>query len=45
MKIINEAVDRVRRAEQKEHPELVRSRYIWLKNPDKLTKNQKKPNK
>ena len=40
MKIINEAVDRVRRAEQKEHPELVRSRYIWLKNPDKLTKNQ-----
>jgi len=40
MKIINEAVDRVRRAEQKEHPELVHSRYIWLKNPDKLTKKQ-----
>ena len=40
MKIINDAVDRVRKEEQKEHPELVRSRYIWLKNPDKLTQKQ-----
>ena len=40
MKIVNEAVDKVRRAEQKEHPELARSRYAWLKNPQNLTKNQ-----
>lgn len=32
MKIINEAVDEVRRQEQKERPELARTRYIWLKN-------------
>ena len=40
MKVVNEAVDHVRRAEQKLHPELVRSRYIWLKNPRNLTKRQ-----
>jgi len=40
MKIINEAVDQVRREEQKEHPELARSRYAWLKNPQNLTKKQ-----
>lgn len=40
MKVVNEAVDKVRREEQKEHPELVRSRYAWLKNPQNLTKKQ-----
>ena len=40
MKIINEAVDEVRRAEQKEHPVLARSRYLWLKNPNNLNANQ-----
>jgi transposase len=40
MKVINEAVDQVRREEQKSHPELVRSRYLWLKNPQNLTKKQ-----
>jgi transposase len=40
MKIINEAVDEVRRAEQKERPELYKTRYIWLKNPEKLKKRQ-----
>ena len=40
MKVINEAVDQVRREEQKEHPELSRSRYVWLKNPQNLTKKQ-----
>lgn len=40
MKVINEAVDQVRREEQKKHPELTRSRYIWLKNPCNLTKKQ-----
>ena len=40
MKIINNAVDEVRRQEQKNHLELKKTRYIWLKNPDKLKKNQ-----
>jgi transposase len=37
MKIINQAVDEVRRQEQRARPELKRSRYIWLKNKDNLT--------
>ena len=40
MKIINEGVDEVRRQEQKERPELSKTRYIWLKNKDNLTKTQ-----
>jgi transposase len=32
MKLLNEAVDEVRRQEQKEHPELKGSKYLWLKN-------------
>ena len=40
MKIVNEAVDEVRRQEQKEHPELARTRYIWLKNPENLKISQ-----
>lgn len=40
MKIINEAVDEVRRAEQKDRPELGKSRFLWLKNPKKLKKDQ-----
>jgi transposase len=36
MKIINEAVDEVRRQEQKDRPELFRTRYIWLKNLENL---------
>jgi transposase len=40
MKIINEAVDKVRRNEQKDHKELKRSRYLWLKNPESLTAKQ-----
>ncbi len=40
MKIVNEAVDQVRREEQKQHPELARSRYVWLKNPQNLTRKQ-----
>lgn len=40
MKLINDAVDQVRRAEQKEHPELKGSRYVWLKNPEHLTSKQ-----
>ncbi len=41
MKLVNAAVDEVRRAEQKDRPELKRSRYVWLKNPDNLTKKQR----
>src|SRR5207244_12186524 len=33
VKLINQAVDAVRRAEQKSHAELKKSRYLWLKNP------------
>ena len=42
LKIINEAVDLVRRQEQKDRPELSRSRYIWLKNPQNLKAPQAK---
>ena len=41
MKIMGEAVDRVRRSEQVFCRELDNSRYIWLKNPENLTKKQK----
>jgi len=32
VKLLNEAVDQVRRAERKEAPELSRTRYLWLRN-------------
>ena len=40
MKIINEAVDEVRRQEIKSCPELTSTRYIWLKNPGNLKSSQ-----
>ena len=40
MKLINHAVDLVRREEQKDRPELKKSRYIWLKNPEHRTRKQ-----
>ena len=36
VKLLNEAVEKVRRTEQKERPELKRSRWLWLWNPDRL---------
>ena len=42
MKIINAAVDEVRRQEQADRPELARTRYIWLKNPNNLRSSQAK---
>ena len=36
IKLMNEAVDEVRRNEQKTHPELKKTRYIWLKNEENL---------
>jgi transposase len=40
VKILNEAVDEVRRQEAKETSELKNTRYIFLKNPENLTKSQ-----
>lgn len=40
LKVINEAVDAVRRQERQSRPELKGTRYIWLKNPGKLTARQ-----
>lgn len=41
IKAVNEAVDKVRRNEQKSCKDLKNTRYIWLKNENNLTKNQK----
>ena len=41
MKIIGDAVDRVRREEQKHETLLRRSRYLWLTNPENLKQNQR----
>jgi transposase len=41
VKIINEAVDKVRRQEAKINPLLKGNRYIFLKNEDNLTEKQK----
>jgi transposase len=40
LKVINEAVDEVRRQEQQVRPELKKTRYLWLKNPVNLKANQ-----
>ena len=41
MKAVNKAVDQVRRNEQSDNKELKKTRYIWLKNKNNLTKKQK----
>lgn len=41
VKLMNEAVDEVRRHEQKTQPELKKSRYLWLKNQDNLDADDK----
>jgi transposase len=38
---LNEAVDEVRRAEQKDNPALKKTRYVWLKNRQNLTAKQR----
>ena len=38
--LVNNAVEKVRRQERKDHPELAGSRYVWLKNPENLTPSQ-----
>lgn len=42
IKLINEVVDKVRRAEVKDNPMLKGSRYALLKNDENLTKRQAK---
>ena len=41
VKVVNDAVDSVRREERKEAPSLAHTRYLWLKNPQTLTEKQK----
>lgn len=41
MKLLNRAIDETRRTEQIDEKDLKSSRYIWLKNPENLTKKQK----
>ena len=41
VKIINDAVDQVRRAEQKRHSLLRGTRYLWLRNPENLSQRQR----
>ena len=41
VKNLNEAIDKIRRTETKEHVELKKTRYLWLKNNSNLTKEQK----
>jgi transposase len=40
VKLVNDAVDQVRRAESRERPELKHSRYLWLKNERRLSVEQ-----
>ena len=40
MKLVNDAVDEVRRNEQQRNRVLKNTRYIWLKNPSSLTQKQ-----
>ena len=42
VKLLNEAVDQVRRAERKDAPELTRTRYLWLKNQSNLSRRQQR---
>lgn len=41
MKMVNEAVDDVRKEEQKVAPQLKRTKYLWLKNETNLKEEQK----
>lgn len=41
IRLMNEAVDQVRRAEQKARPELKGSRWVWVKNPANWTAKQR----
>lgn len=40
MKLLNKAVDETRRSEQMQEKDLKSSRYVWLKNPNNLSKKE-----
>lgn len=40
LRLLNEGVDQVRREEQRDSPELKRTRYLWLKNRSRLRADQ-----
>ena len=40
MKLLNKAVDETRRSEQTQEKDLKSSRYVWLKNPNNLSKKE-----
>jgi transposase len=42
MKMMNEAIDEVRKQEQSTIKELKNSKYLWLKNEGNLSEEQKK---
>jgi transposase len=42
VKLFNEAIEEVRRAEQLDRKELKKTRWLWLKRPENLTKRQAK---
>ena len=44
MKMVNEALDKVRRQEQATQPELKNSRFVWLKNQENLRPKSKRKN-
>lgn len=41
MKLLNAAVDETRRSEQTQEKDLKSSRYVWLKNPNNLSKKER----
>jgi len=41
MKLVNDAVDQVRRRERRDWPELKNTRYAWLSNPQHLSNDQR----
>jgi transposase len=40
VKLFNQAIEEVRRSEQLERAELKKTRWLWLKRPENLTKRQ-----
>lgn len=41
IKVVNEALDKVRKSEVREQPILRKTKYLWLKNKNKLKESQK----
>ena len=40
-RLLNQSIDKIRRAEQRENHELRKTRYLWLRNNSNLTEKQK----